>query len=368
MGILKDIHFPARDQCTMMLSRGKGVKPTLIETKSAKYPERIASVPYDGMLLVEAAQMPYIIFENSLGRVAQTDGWILMSGTLESESDWYVEKSREYLVSDNADGGATYSLPSWENLTEFPGGFKDPKLQRFYNILGHDKFMERFGGQIRPLKGLVLPEFKYTRHVGKFDYRPGVDVQVWVDPGYYPSAYAVLFVQVIQDEVFIFDEIYVQNVDTPEIITMVAQKPYYRAIVGGAIDIYAKQRVEKTVIWEQWKDNAQLRLKLDMNKVKVSEGVTRARQFFTPHPLHGTVKIHIDEKCVGLISELGGCKSPFADEGRGAWKKKMDRNGNVLSDEPSKSNCDSSKALIYGLVSQFGLAARKVKSTVSYYS
>ena len=365
LGIVKDSHFPSRDQCILALSRGGGVKPCIIETKSAKYPERIAAVPYDGALLVEAAQLPFDIFEITQGRLSEKDGWMLMGGTLESEADWYVDKSREYEIPGNVDRGVTYSLAAWENTGAFEGSWDDPRLVRQRELLGLVKFMERYGGVIRPLKGLVLSEFKSTMHTGNYPYNPELPVYIWVDPGRHPSAYACLFVQILNDEVYIFDEIYVQFYNTPQVIQMVLAKPFYSKIVGGAIDISAKQKgEEKKVIWEVWKEDA--KLSLDMNKIHVKSGIERISPFFVPHPIHGSVRIHIDKKCVGLISELGGCKSPFAGEGRGAWKKKMDRMGNVQSDEPSERNCDACKALIYGIVAHFGLGPKRKQSSMDY--
>jgi len=333
LGIVRECHFPSKDQCMLKLSRGEGASPAIIETKSAKYPERIAGKAYDGALLVEAAQMSSEIFDITQGRLVERDGWMVMSGTLEVLGDWYVDKAREYALPDNADGGVSYSLPSWANKRIFPGGRNDPKLLQQEASLGKDDFLMRYAGEI---------------------VRP---VYIGVDPGYYPSAYAVMFVQYVNDEVYVIDEVYQQDLITEQILTIVEHKPFYDKIEDGAIDRAAKQRGEKPV-HKQWLKTTGLNLHTTYFQ-DVTEGVDRLKSFFIPDPVHGNVRIHINRTCKGLISELGGCKSPFADEGRGSWRLKP-------SGKPSEKNCDAIKALIYEVVRMYGLAPRRRGAAVSY--
>lgn len=357
LGVVKDCHFPSRDQCILTLSRGDGAGPAIVETKSAKYPERIAGVAYDGVILAEAAQMSQDIFNICQGRLVEKNGWMLMEGTLETSMDWYADKAKEYEIPDNADGGISYSLPSWSNLAVFPGGRNDPRLLQQEASLGHDLFLERYGGETIKPRDLVLPEFKTTLHTGHYPVDLKEPVYIGVDPGYYPAVYAVEFIQYRNDEVYIVDEIYRQGLITDQILKMVEDKPFYSRIEGGAIDIAAKQHHGQAPVYKLWKDRTGL--SLDTKRVPVEDGLDRIRSFFIPHPVHGNVRVHINNTCKGLIAELGGCKMPDYIEGRGSWRLKP--NG-----KPSEENCDAIKALIYPVVSRYGLVPKRRGAAVSY--
>lgn len=360
LGMVKHCQFPSRDQCLLEVA-----PDIIIETKSAKYPEKIAAKAPDGIILCEAGQLTYDIFLRAVERLAEKDGWLFGSGTLEllEGTDWFAEKCKEYKIDGNADGGASYALPSWANIAIFPGGRDDPKLQHQETVLGKELYLQRFGGEIPRPRALVLPEFRTTLHTGRFPIDHGEPIQLGIDPGYFPSVYSVLVVQFIGDQIFVVDEIYEQHLTTEQICLILKQKSYYQKITGGAIDIGAKQHHGQKPVYDIWVEQTGLRL--DTRRIKpIRDGVNRLRTFFIPNPITVESPIHIDHKCRGLISELGGCSSPV--EGKGSWKMKMDKRGNILSEEPDEKNCDSAKALIYIVVSRFGLGTMPKKRSISY--
>ena len=364
LGLVKHCQFPSRDQCILEVA-----PDIVIETKSAKYPEKIAAKAPDGIILCEAGQLSYDIFLRAVERLAEKDGWLFGSGTLEllEGTDWFAEKCKEYKIPGNADDGISYAMPSWANTAIFPGGENDTKLLHQKVVLGDELYLQRFGGEIPKPRGLVLPEFRTTLHTG--NYRVNWDEPIWlgVDEGYYPSAYAVEFVQFIGDHIYVVDEIYEQHRTTEQICLVVNQKPCSQLIKGGAIDIGTKQHHGQKPVYDIWANPPEpcVGLKLDTRRIKpIRAGVNRLRTFMIPNPITGEVQLHIDAKCRGLISELGGCKSPL--QGRGAWKMVMDKRGNILSEEPDEHNCDAAKALIYMVVSRFGLGIMPKKRSVTH--
>ncbi len=358
LGIVQNCHYPSRDQCRLILE-----PDIVIETKSAKYPEKIAAKAVRGILMCEAAQMSYDIFLRCIERLTQLDGFLIATGTLETSLDWYSDKWKEYQIPGNTDGGASFSLPSWSNLKIFPGGRQDPKILKAEAILGKERFSERYGGvPIKP-KGIVLPEFKTTLHTGHYPVNWDVPIYIGVDPGYDPGVYSVLFLQFIADHIFVVAEIYEQMMGTEQIIAMTNKKPYFKLIEGGAIDIAAKQHHGQKPVWDIWSHPPEpyFGVRLDSRRIKpINDGVNKLRQFMIPHPITHEVQLHIDSSCRGLISELGGCKPPSNIDGGGVWRRKMDKAGNVLSEEPDEKHCHSAKALIYAVVSRYGLGGRQV--------
>jgi len=361
LGLVKHCQFPSRDQCLLEIA-----PDIIIETKSAKYPEKIAGKAPDGIILCEAGQLSYDIFLRAVERLSEKDGWLFGCGTLEllEGTDWYPEKCKEYSIPDNEEDGMSYTLPSWGNTAIFPGGRDDPKLKTQEIELGTELFLQRFGGEIPKPRGLVIPEFRVSLHTGSYPRDPGEPVFVGIDPGHYPSAYAVEVVQFIGDQIRVIDEIYVQDKTHEQVCLALMQKPYADKIIGGAIDIASKQQDGRQPIYDIWVKETGL--KLSTRRIRpVEDGVSRLRSFLFRNPISGEVPLCIDNKCRGLISEFGGSKSPF--EGRGAWKMDMDRRGNIMGiGRPSEKNCDAAKALIYCIVERKGLGIPHKKRSVSY--
>lgn len=361
LGIVEVCHFPGRDQCSLIVTPG-----IRIVTKSAKYPERLAAEAPDGIVMCEAAQMSYEIFLRCIGRLAEKRGWLVAGGTFETSLDWFADKYKEYLIPENVDGGKSFSLPSWENTVIFPLGREDPEIKRLELIYGEEKFNERFAGVPARPKGLVFAEYKTTLHTGSYPLDPAHPVSIGIDPGYFPGVYAVVFAQFINDHIYIVDEIYEQYLITDEVITIAQKKPYWKNVDGGAIDIQAKQHQAQKPVIQIWEKKAGL--KLDNRRIPLDDGTDRLRTFLIPHPVSGEVQIHIDSHCRGIISELGGCKPPPNIEQGGMYKMKMDKIGTVLSETPDDKHNHGIKALIYLIVSRYGLAPKRRGPLVSYPS
>jgi len=365
LGLVKNVHFPSRDQCTL------DIAPDIrIETKSAKYPAKIAGRACDGIIMCEPGQMEYEIFLRCMERIADKDGWMMLAGTLETSSDWLAEKYKEYQNPGNIDGGKSYAMPTWGNTAIYPGGRTDPKVIQLENSLGAERFQERCGGVPLKPRGVVLPEFKAIMHTGDFRLDSKEDVFLGIDPGYFPSVYAVEFIQFIGDDMYVVDEIYEQHLGTDQIIQLVAKKPYASLIRTGAIDVASKQHHGSQPDYQIWKtpneDANWAGLSLDSRQIKpISDGVNRLRTFLRPHPLTGLPQVHINSRCRGILSELGVCKPPEGIEQGGIWRMKMDSKGTILSSEPEDKHNHGCKALMYATVSHFGLGIRPRRSSVS---
>jgi len=362
LGVVKSCQFPSRDRCQLTLAGG-----IVIETKSAKYLERIAGQALDGIIMCEAAQMPYEIFTRSIERLSEKKGWLVLEGTLETSLDWFSDLYKDFQIADNKAGGISFSLPSWSNPYAFEGGRNDPEILRAESICGQDLFMERFGGQPVKPRGLVFPEFKSTLHVGNYPIDHKEPVFIAIDPGWYPSVYAVEVLQFNGAGIYVVDEIYEQHMTTEQICLLIQNKPYFKLVQDGAIDISATQHQGQKPVYDIWVGMTGLHL--NTKRIQpIDDGVNTLRTYLLDPFMHGEPKLHIDRNCKGLISEFGGCKTPLSSEtnpNRGAWKLRMDSKGNVLGGKFEDRNCDAIKALIYGIVSKRGFTTRKRKAGVT---
>jgi hypothetical protein len=180
-----------------------------------------------------------------------------------------------------------------------------------------------------------------------------IELEVWIDPGT-QHAYAVLFVAIHDEKVYVLDEIWVKDKITEQVITMATQHPLWKRVKRGVIDIAGEQRHAMAAPALLWRSKDWAGLQLGEQKVGIKDGIVRLRSFFQldsrftpPQP-----KLLISPKCSGLIWELSD-----------GWRYKLDKEKQVFSEEPYKIHDDACKALIYGLVDHFGLVTRSRRSS-----
>jgi len=331
---------------------------TRIITKSAKDPRKLAMEAPNGILGCEGSQLDYETFLRLRGRLAEKRGWMLLSGTFESSLGWYVDLFMKGQTPD--DELKSFSLPTWTNLAIFPGGRTDPEILNLEAQFSKEWFDERFGGKPTPPRGLVFPEFHMDIHVTDEDitkFDPGKEVYLWIDAGY-ATAYAVLVAQKRDDEtVAIIDEVYERGFVTEDIITICKKKPWWNQVIGGAIDVAAKQHQAMSSPVEEWLKKGGLRLR--SKKIRIQDSTEKVKTALKVNPLTNRPGIYIHPKCRGLISEMGGCQNPL-DGTTKLYKWHQDREGNIIGEIPEDRNNHACKALAYGLIDMFGFAPRSL--------
>jgi len=331
------------DPGSMLLQDG-----TTIVTKSAKYPEKIATMAPDGILICEAAQVDYEVFLRARSRLAEKRGWLCLGGTFEQEEyvSWYRELY-ELGQSYNQLELKSFSLPTWSNTIKFPGGRNDPEILNLEKTMTPERFQERFGGVPCPKTGRVVKDFANAIHVRECNFNPDLPVEIAVDPGY-AGAYAVLAIQEWGEQIALIDEIYVQGVVTQDIILMAKKKPWWGAVTGGAIDIAGRQHQAMEAPVEIWLKNAGVSLR--SKKVTIEDGIDLLRTHLKQHPITGKPGVVVAPRCQGFIAECGGGKSPV--DGGGIWM----RDKNTL--KPISKNNHACTAFIFYLVNKFGYTER----------
>lgn len=319
---------------------------TQILTKSARYPEKIATVAPDGILICEGAQVDYDVFLRAWTRLAEKRGWLSMAGTFEQEEyvGWYREL---YQLGQSANKLElkSFSLPTWTNTFIFPGGRNDPEILNKEAGMSAEKFQERFGGVPCPKSGRVITEFSNSIHVKDCPFNKDLPVELAIDPGY-AGAYAVLAIQDYGDHLKVIDEIYVQGVVTKDIVLMCKKREWWSAVQGGAIDIAARQHQAMAAPVEVWASEGGITLQ--SKRVGVEDGIDLLRTHLKQHPVTGRPGIEFDPKNRGFISECGGGKPPV--DGGGIWM----RDKNTL--KPLSRNNHACTGLIFYLANKYGFS------------
>jgi hypothetical protein len=330
---------------------------TIIKTWSLQDWLKVGSEAPDGIIICEVAQIALQEYERLCDRTAEKRGWVVGTGTFEGSIGWYPELWKQYQLPGQR--GKSFSIPSWSNLKVYPGGLNDPEIQRLKANHTEDSFMERFGGVPCPPKGLVFPSFKYLTHVKELQIQDA-PVYLWIDPGY-AGAYAVEVVQIANDTVYVVDEIYEQGLVTEQIIDVCLQKPWWKLVTGGTVDIAALQHQAMPAVAEVWVTKA--KLNLASNRVEEAQGRDRLNTFLNVNPIDHQPRMYVDPHCYGILSEFGVCPNPHTNlTAPYMWKR--DRTGTyIIGDAPDDKNNHAIKACIYGIIDRFGYVTRNVEGS-----
>ncbi len=316
----------------------------------------------DILAMVEAGKVGYDIYLACRARVARSRGLLILSGTIEESERWYPELIERW-HSPNPEGARSFILPTWANTALYPGGENDPEILALRATFPPDKFQERFAAVPCRPSDVVIPEFSFAEHVQAwcaFDAR--APVELWIDPGYAGSHYAVCAVQFdrrgTREIVKMIDELYLDHATTQEAIAAARQKAWWGNVprrvdergewkfrgTGGVIDIAAKAHAALPSVWEVWNEAG---IALRTNRVEVAAGVELHRTFLKP-PDDGEPRLYFNPACKGTFAE-------YTD-----WRRK--RIGDGLYAEPSDKRCDAMKALQYGLYDRYGALGQRRQS------
>ncbi len=301
----------------------------------------------DVFVLTEAGIIDsFSVLFASVRRATRAAGRVILSGTLQDNFGWYASLVDELAPLENAWRGLTYSLPAWTNTLIYPGGRNDPEIKRLEAILPTDEFARTVAALRVPSRALIFPEFSYAANVRTCPFDPGLPVHLWIDPGYFPSAYAVIPVQFHGPEVWHIDEVYLNHHYHKQVINVCRAtddkgefvNPWWPNVKRIAMDIAGKQHHSDESGEEIWANETGF--KIHTNPVGITAGIMRHRSFLSPTP-----RLFHDPKCKQTLNEYK------------LYKRPTDRDGNPTSDEPINKDNHALKAIAYGLVDRFGFTA-----------
>ncbi|MEY4762249.1 MAG: Microbacterium phage Krampus [Pseudomonadota bacterium] len=348
-----------------------------VVTLTASDVTKIASRPYRGIVFAEAAQSVAAAFENAVGRVSETRGWVMLEGTFENtKGPWYVQMAESW--SRPGAMGVFYSLPSWENLVVYPGGREDPEILARERSMAPARFLEKYAGEPTKRSDLVMPQADERFHVRHrypqlgTSYDPERPVILFSDPGT-THAYATLAAQMWENVIWFIDIVYRWGRTADAIIAECAAKPWAGRVETVVMDFAARQhRAEGPPIVEQWATGW---------RKHVGQNIEIYTQ---PVPLHAGYDIH--RRCLlnswpedeaqrmfnhdGKLRQVTDPKGPrimFSPDARAPLfgghvdgqdyageynlhRNKQNREGTITAEDPIPQDDDAIKAISYGLV------------------
>ena len=298
-----DINTPKEGSWSLVTKSGQ-----LVVTRTSSDVRKLAARSVSGILMVEAGQQDYSVLLKCIGRVSQERGWILASGTFESSFDWFALTFAEWQNAPEVADGVAFSLPTWDNVYEFPGGREDPEilnLEKLYEAIpGY--FMEKCGAVPAPPLGVIFRAFSFVHNVrDEVRFNENLPVYLGIDPAHGgPGAYAIAAVQFVADPgiqealvtgtevadpidvAHVVDVIYVPGAAFEDILPIVRNKAWIEHVIGGAIDVESPDERKR---WRRF-----LGIPLVAKKVPILEGERRLQTFLHrrggkfPHLLFST--------------------------------------------------------------------------------
>lgn len=346
-----------------------------IRTLTASDVSKIASRPYRGIVVAEAAQTVEQVLTNAQERVSETRGWVLMEGTFEAtKGPWYALKALEW--SKPGAEGVYYSLPSWDNLIVYPGGRTDPEILAREANMSPELFYERFGGLPSKRSDLVMryanDRFHIKRrfpHLGT-SFDDELPVFLFSDPGT-AHAFATFAVQPEKNTLWVIDTIYRWGRTVEEIVLEAAAKPWARNVTMAIMDFAAKQRrAEGPPVVQQWAQgwwkHLHQQLAITAQPVPLVIGYDwHRRALLNGWPEEDAQKAFNQDKKIRVMTDPDGPRIYFDPaaaapmfggvvDGRmyageyNLHKQRKNREQTILADDPIDTDNDGIKALNYG--------------------
>ena len=323
-----------------------------VQTKSSDDARSLASFAPHVILMVEAGQQTYETMQKVLERALEHNAKVIMSGTFEGALSWYADFFERW-QGENPEMGRSFSIPSWSNLAIFPGGRDDPKIKALEAAMPHELFMERCGAVPYKPSGLVFKEFDPKIHVGRYDFRPELPIELAIDPA--THTYAVLAVQeeVIADRthIYVIDEVYEHDIIAQSIIPLVKERPWFKYVKGGVIDIAGTQRAANKSQVQIWHEETGIRLR--SHYVFIEESIAVVKLRLQDGTLHFDYRMRTDK---GYDGKANGTRAEF-----GLYKWRDWHEGQSSKLRPVDANNDGLKAVGYKLYDRFGPVVERKK-------
>ncbi len=249
----------------------------------------------------------------------------------------------------------SFNSPSWDNKFAFPEGKNDPDLLEAKRSLSLEVFEQEYGAKFTSLSGRVYNDFDRDLHVGNFPYVYNRHLYISVDFGYRMPG--VIFFQTAvvngQDHIFIIDEIiHKTNIKIGELCDMITSKPYSISRAFGdpaGYQIQSSVGIGEAEIFARMTGHRIFALR-DKASRNINSGISHVRNFIKSST--GVVRLHIDQRCTGIIEDLESYRYPENKENK------------ELKDAPLKDGvhdhgCD---ALRYGIINKFPIRNFKIRT------
>jgi hypothetical protein len=304
-----------------------------LQCRSARHPESLVGEGLDFVLIVEAGRQRRKMWGDYV-RPALSDkrGWSLASGVPEGAA----EDSLLYSLYQRGQDPTKKSwwsirMPSWTNVTVFPGGYNDPEIQEAKDDLTDDEFDRQYGAQFVERVGRVMKEWDSDVHIKKVEYNRALPLYAAVDFGYV-NDWVWLLIQIDHwGKISVIYEQRWQMHDTEEIAKELLQNPLTRHVNMIYVDPAAPSdaSILRRVLQKNTNNNTGGEI---LDRVRMIRSALKRRPEHLPddHP-EKQPNLFVDENCQQLIWEMKQGyrwpehKDPKYGEGKNPGELPLDR-------------------------------------------
>ena len=330
---------------------------TVFETLSANRGSGELSgkgVAYDVVAVCEAGLTPFNVFNQAIGRVAETRGLVLLSGTLLDTIGWYSELYQA-MEGPNMYGGTRVVIPSWMNTVVYPGGRNDPEILRLEGVLPPDEFTRRVCAEMLPSPARIYPEFSFTKHVVEIELGEEPEVDLTVDAGY-ADTYVVLVLRTEGGRVDVCDEVCMTGHTDLDVINLCREKFWWKNVKTVVVGHEGKQHSHTSGkstrdIWSESIGTVEGDPEANVvvfDAGRVLDGIMRVRTFLKD-PSSGEPRIFFGTNCPYTHSEFT------------KYSRRTDVRGNVISEQPVDRDNHAMDCIRNYLVYRFGFVDRRAR-------
>ena len=287
---------------------------SVIEGMSADNPSSLVGEGLDLLIIDEAAKMPRRVWDMYLSPTLSDRKGKAIFITTPQGYNWVYDL---YLLGKSDPKWHSLQSPSWTNTHAFPLGQQDPFIQERKRNLAKEIFDQEYGGEFSTFEGRVYP-FKRELDCGTFPYNPNLPTYCVIDFGYRMPA--VLWMQTYSaggiNHINIIDEIiHKRNIATDALAKKVKAKPYAVLVYFGdpaGSHVQGQSGLGDIEIFR--KNRMAIRFKRDKLSRNIASGVSYVRGFF--ESADKIRRVHVDEKCVGIMEDFENYRYPEAVEGK----------------------------------------------------
>lgn len=302
---------------------------SLVYGMSADKPERLEGQKVAWMWLDEIFQMKEQTFLEARTRVADTKGFLILTGSLGVQ---YVNPKAHwaYKYFKESPDENTFCF-EWK--TSDNPYFPQDELESLRNNLDPKTFRQMFeiDWDTVPLSA-VYSDFDKANVTRGYSYNPKLPTYISIDWGFaHPMACLFFQYDKANDIVYLFDEIVMSGLTLEKLWTMIESKPY--RIEGWCCDVAGTQEREQSAISniDWFLENK--RVSFEYGRFKVQTGISFVRSYIRNG--RGQAKFIVDEvRCPKSLDSIKQYKYPV-------------KNGIISNENPEKLMDDPCDAIRY---------------------
>ena len=328
---------------------------SIICGKSAEHPSGLIGEGCDLVILDEASKIPNLkrIWEMYIRpTLSDKKGRAIFISTPDGYGTFY----ELYLRGKTQPGWYSFNSPSWYNTFAFPDGEDDPDLQEARQTLSKEVYEQEYKAEFTSLAGRVYGDFTRHDNVGEFAYQHNLPTFLSLDFGYRRPA--ALFFQTAQgpdglEHIYLIDEIiHKENMRTLDLVNAIKAKNYRFVRVFGdpaGYQVQASVGMGEAEIFYQMTGYRVYSVR-DHASRNINSGISHVRNFILS--ADGTRRLHISDKCPGIIEDIESYRYPDTKDGREIKEA-------PLKDGLSDHGCDS---LRYFFINKFPIKNSKIRT------